>query len=219
MLDALDALALAGPHLHAHELGSQALEEDLVDEGGFAAAGNAGDHGEGPQGEVYGDVVQVVFRRADDAEMIAVSFAALLGQGDLPPAGEVLAREGVFVFHHFFRRAAGHHLTAVNTGAGADVDEIVGGPHGVLVVLYHQQGVAQVPQLPQRRKQFIVIPLVQADGGLVQDIENAHEAGTDLGGQADALALAAGEGPGGAGEGQIPQAHGLQKVQPGPNFL
>ena len=39
------------------------------------------------------------------------------------------------------------NLASVDTGAGADVDEVVGGPHGVLVMLHHDQAVAQVPEV------------------------------------------------------------------------
>ena len=42
---------------------------------------------------------------------------------------------------------------------------------------------------------------------------------SDLGGQADPLALAAGEGPRAAAEGQIAQAHGLEEPQPGLDLL
>ena len=60
---------------------------------------------------------------------------------------------------------------------------------------------------------------MQTDGGLVQDIQHPHQAGADLGGQADPLALAAGEGPRAAAEGQIAQAHGLEEPQPGLDLL
>ncbi len=53
----------------------------------------------------------------------------------------------------------------------------------------------------QGGQQLVVVPLVQADGRLVQDIQHPHEAAADLGGQADALALAAGQGAAGRGTG------------------
>ena len=46
---------------------------------------------------------------------------------------------------------------------------------------------------------------MQADGGLIQDVEHAHEARADLGRQADALGLAARKRRGGAIERQIVQ--------------
>ena len=107
----------------------------------------------------------------------------------------------------------------MNARAGADVDEVVRGAHGVLVMLHHDEAVAQIPEVFQRRQQLIVVPLVQPDGRLVQNIQHPHQAAANLGSQPDPLALAAGEGPGAAGQRQIAETHGLQKAQPGANFL
>ena len=86
-------------------------------------------------------------------------------------------------------------------------------------MLHHDEAVAQIPQILQGCQQFVVVPLVQANGGFVQNIQHSHKAAANLGGQPDALALAAGEGSGAAAEGQIPQSHRLQEAQPGTNFL
>ena len=83
--------------------------------------------------------------------------------------------------------------------AGADVDDVVGGAHGVLVVLDDDQRVAEVAQAAERREQLVVVALVQSDGGFVEDIQHAHEARADLRGEADALRLTAGERRAGAG--------------------
>ena len=177
-------------------------------------AGHAGDAGEGAQGDGHVDVLQVVLRRPPDGEEVAVALPPLGGHGDLLPAGQVVAGDGAGGVHDLLGGAAGHHLAAVDPGAGADVHDIVGGAHGVLVVLHHQQGVAQVPQVLHGGQQHVVVPLVQADGGLVQDIEHPHEGGADLGGQADALALAAGEGGRRPAQGQVLQPHALEEAQP-----
>ena len=219
ILDSLDPVAPAGVDLHPVQLHAQLLEQDLIHQGALAAAGHAGNHGKGPQGELHVDVPQVVLRRADDLQALAVARPPGLRHGDPLLAGEILTRQAVGVGHDLLRCTGGHHLAAVDAGAGTDVDQVVRRPHGVLVVLHHQQGVAQVPQVLQRRQQLVVVPLVQTDGGLVQDIQHPHQAGADLGGQADPLALAAGEGPRAAAEGQIAQAHGLEEPQPGLDLL
>ena len=54
---------------------------------------------------------------------------------------------------------------------------------------------------------------MEADGGLVQHVEDAAEAGADLGGEADALAFAAGEGGGGAVEGEVGEADGVEELE------
>ena len=48
---------------------------------------------------------------------------------------------------------------------------------------------------------------VQSDGGLVEDVENAREAGADLRRQPYALALATRQGPGVARQGQVFEPH------------
>ena len=82
-------------------------------------------------------------------------------------------------------------LAAVLAGARADVDDPVGGADGVLVVLDDDQGVAEVLEPDQRLDQPVVVALVQADRRLVEDVEDADQAGADLGGQPDPLRLAA----------------------------
>ena len=70
-------------------------------------------------------------------------------------------------------------------------------------MLDDDQRVAQVAQAAQGVDELRVVGLVQADGGLVQDVEHAGQTRADLGGQTDALGLAAGEGACAAGEGQV----------------
>ena len=60
---------------------------------------------------------------------------------------------------------------------------------------------------------------MQADGRLVQDIEHVHELGADLRRQADALALAAGQGCRGAVQRQVVQAHVQHELDPLAQFF
>ena len=82
-------------------------------------------------------------------------------------------------------------LAAVLAGARADVDDPVGDPDGVLVVLDDDQGVAELLEPDQRLDQPLVVALVQPDRRLVEDVEDADQAGADLGREPDALRLAA----------------------------
>ena len=86
-------------------------------------------------------------------------------------------------------------------------------------MLHDEQGVAQIPQVLEGLQQHVVVPLVQADGRLVQNIQHTHEGRADLRGQPDALALAAGEGACLPAQGQVGQAHALQKGQAGADLL
>ncbi len=63
------------------------------------------------------------------------------------------------------------------------------------------------------------VPGVQADAGLIQDVEDAAQLGADLGGQADALGLTSGQGGGGPVQGQVIQAHLQEKAEPFADFF
>ena len=80
----LQGVMPAGPDLHAVQVRPQALEDDLVDQGGLAGAGHAGDAGEGPQGDGHVDMAQVVFRRAPDGKERAAAGTAGLRHGNGP---------------------------------------------------------------------------------------------------------------------------------------
>ena len=97
---------------------------------------------------------------------------------------------------------------------GAEVHQPVSGAHGVLVVFHHQHGIAEVAQALKGLNQPGVITLVQADAGLVEHVKAAHQAAPDLGGQADALGFATGQGVGAAVQGQVGQPHVIEEVQP-----
>ena len=134
-------------------------------------------------------------------------------------AGEVLAGDRVRVAHDVVGRALGDDLAAVDAGAGADVDHVVGGADRVLVVLDHDHGVAEVAQALQRFEQPRIVALVQADRGLVEHVEHAGQPRADLRGQPDALALAAGQRAGGAREREVVEPDVDQEAQPVADLL
>ena len=90
---------------------------------------------------------------------------------------------------------------------------------GLLVVLHHEDRVAQVAQPLEGREQPGVVPLVEADGGLVEDVEDPHEGRADLGGEPDPLPLAAGEGAGGPVQGEVVEPHVDEEGEPFADLL
>ena len=103
------------------------------------------------------------------------------------------------------RRAVVDDAAAFEAGAGTDVGQPVGSAHGRLVVLHDDNGISLVAQLLQRIDQLYIIPLMQPDGRLVEDVDHIHQARTDLRSEADALPLAAGKRTGGTVERKILQ--------------
>ncbi len=96
---------------------------------------------------------------------------------------------------------------------------MIGLPDGFFVVLHDQDRIAQIPQGFQGVQEPQVVPLVKADARFVQDIQDSHETGADLGGQPDPLPFAARKGCRSAIQGQVIQAHVYQKFQAVVDFL
>ena len=136
------------------------------------------------------------------------------GHRDLAAAGEVEAGQRVAVLEQPLDRTRVDDLAAVLAGAGPDVDHPVGGPDGLLVVLDDDQRVAEVLEPDQGLDQPLVVALVEPDRRLVEDVEDAHQAGTDLGGQTDALRLATRQRAARPVEGEVVETDVEQEVEP-----
>ena len=168
--------------------------------------------------EVDVDVLEVVLTGAPHGEH-ALRLAPHRRHRDLPLAGQVLAGERRLGLEQGRDRSGHHDVAAVLARAGADVDDVVGDPDGVLVVLDHDHGVAQVPEAQQGLDQLVVVPLVQPDRRLVEHVEHPDQAAADLRRQPDALGLAAGQGAGRAVEAQVVEADVEQELHPGLDLL
>ena len=119
----------------------------------------------------------------------------------------------------FGERALRDDLSAERSGAGADVDDVVGGRDGVVVVLDDEHGVAEVAEAFERGDEAFVVALVESDARFVEDVEDAGESAADLRGEADALGFAAGEGAAFAVEGEVAEADFLEKGKAAGNFF
>src|SRR6202048_2255856 len=137
-----------------------------------------------------------------------------LGNLDRQFAGEIFSGQRIRVLHDVGGRALGDDMPAMHAGAGADVEHKIGKADGVLVVLDHDHGIAEVAQPLQGFQQSRIVALVQADRGLVQHVEHAGQTGADLRSEADALAFAAGERSGGARQSEIIQPDIEQEGKP-----
>ena len=211
---------LPGVAFAAVEIAAQGFDQNVVDQRALARAGHAGDADERAQRNLDVDVLEIVVLGADDPQPACRRSARRLAGTSivrLPDRywpvrlrGALGDRVGV---------AGGHDFAAAHARAGAEVDDVVGRPHRVFVVLDDDHGVAQVAQLRERVEQPVVVARVQADRGLVENVEHADQAAADLPGQANALRLAARERRGGAVERQIVEPHVAQEAQPAADFL
>src|SRR5437879_1910383 len=119
----------------------------------------------------------------------------------------------------FNERSRHDHLTAMHTRARTKVNDVIGATNGVFIVLDDQHRVAEIAQAFQRLQQSLVVPLMQADTRLIENIEHTDQSGADLRGQPDALRLAAAQRAALPIQGQIAQAYVAQKPEPRTNLL
>jgi len=89
---------------------------------------------------------------------------------------------------------------------------VVGGADYIGIVLDDEDGVAEVAEGFEDTDELGGVSGVEADGGLVEDVEGADEAAAEASGELDALGFAAGERGGEAVEGEVFEADLLQEV-------
>ena len=194
MLDALDFVVAADPKLRVRQRFLEAAEENVEDERAFPRARNARHRGHAAQGDGDVDVLEVVLPGFADRP------AGLWPAAARPEPGPTASPRRYFAVRESGERrisASGPSATTrppCSPAPGAEVEDEIGGPDGLLVVLDDQDGVAVVPDPPEQADQPAVVALVESDRRLVEDIEDAAQARPDLGRQADPLGFAARKG-------------------------
>ena len=158
--------------------------------------------------------LQVVLARAAHDDRLAAARAPALGDRDRPLARQVLPGQRLGEPLELLRRPLADDPPAVEPRARTEVDHPVGRPDRLLVVLDHDDGVADVAHRDQRVDQLAVVALVEADRGFVEDVEHAHQLRADLRRELDALRLAARERRRAAGEVEVPDPDVVEEAQP-----
>ena len=175
VLHASHRLVPAGYAAGAVEAVGKHLVEDGVDQGGLPRPGYTRDGGEHAKREGDGDVLEVVLPGSDDGDLtVLIPLAPSSGNLDLTPPCQVVTGDGTLGSGQARDVAGVDDLTAQLAGSGPDVDDPVGRADGVLVMLDDDERIAQVPQPLEGLDESGVVALVQADTGLVQDVEDAH---------------------------------------------
>ena len=149
MLHAPDSPAGAGAGPGVVQLGGQGFIEHLVHQAGFSRAGDAGDAGKGSQWDGHIQILQVVFSGSLHGQVVAVAGASCGGNRNFFHTGQVLARDRPGTGHNVLHAAGCHNLAPMDTGPRAYIHNEVRRPYGVLVMLHHDQGVSDIPQMLQ----------------------------------------------------------------------
>src|SRR5258706_224577 len=98
--------------------------------------------------------------------------------------------------------------------ARPDIDDVIGAPDRVLVMLDDHKRVALLAELAQRVQQDLVVARMQADGRLVEHVADALQVAAQLRGEPDTLRLATRQARRRAIQTYIAEAHFLEVLQP-----
>ena len=203
----------------ARQVPGEGPVQDLVDERALARARHPGHRDERAERERHVDVAQVVLPGALHHERLAVAASPLGGDRDLPLATQVRPGDRARLGQQALQRAVRDDLAAVLPRPGPDVDHPVRRPDRLLVVLHDQHRVAEVAQPGERRDQLRVVPLVEADRRLVEDVQHAHQRRADLRREPDPLRLAAREADARPVDGQVVEPDVHEEAEPGDDLL
>ena len=174
VLDPVEAVVRTRQHAAVVEDGVELLVENVVDERALARARGSTDADEDPQGDFDIEVVEVVGAGTADMQVAAVERAALNRHVNALAAGEKLAGQGVWILQYLANGTLGGDAAAVHARAGADLDDVIGRPNGLLVVFHHNDRVAHIAQAAQRLNHLDVVFGMEANGRLVEHVEHAH---------------------------------------------
>ena len=105
--------------------------------------------------------VTVVTTRTPDGEAVGFTANSFTSVSLDPPL--LLVCPG----NHLSRRALSHDLPAMNASTGSYINQIVGGADGILIMLNHNNRIAQIAQPGESLQQTIVVALMQTNRGLI----------------------------------------------------
>src|SRR6267143_5141851 len=146
------------------------------------------------------------------ADHLAIRRAALCRDGNFQIAVQVAAGERIGIARDFLRAARRDQVAAGIACPRTQVHDVVGAAYRLFVVLDDEHGVAEIAQIFEGRNQTSVIARVQANGGFVENVEDAAQARADLRREPNALRLATRKRGGGSIEAQVPKADGEKKI-------
>jgi hypothetical protein len=117
--------------------------EGVVDQCRFTGAGDPGDTGQKTDRQSDIDIFEIVATGITDNNLLlGIGWRSGTGPGDLFLAGQIASGQRIRMPDNVFGRALGDNPAAMDTGAGAYIDHMLGRADGVLVMLDHNHGVA-----------------------------------------------------------------------------
>ena len=168
----------------------QSGEQDAFDEAGFTGTAYAANTTQGTQWNFDVDALKVVEAGAFQDDSVRM---LLGGRGVGHASGPVQVGSGQadLALEELGHGALKDQFPTQMPGPRPDIHDMIRGHDQVRFMFHHHHRIAQIPELVQQLNQAPAVPLVQANAGLIQNIERAYQIAAQGGGQFDALRLAA----------------------------
>src|SRR5262249_23035682 len=176
VIGAVDAIEIAGQRTGVHEPFPKSLVQDLIDQRALAGARRAGNRDKPAERECNIDRLEIVLPRATHRQRLSRAVAPPRRSIDTSLAGEVLPGRRCFALEDVIDPALRHDLAAVNAWTWAHLHDVIRRAYGLLVVLDHNYGVADVTQALESRDHLDIVLGMQPDTGFVEHVEHAHQA-------------------------------------------
>ena len=185
---------------------------------GLAGTRNAGDARHQSDRDLDIDVLQIVLRRARQANRLGPGLPAFLRQRNPEFAAEILAGQRGRGASESVPGALKDDLAAVFAGARAQVENVVGGSDDFRIVFDDEHRVSDIAQAQQDFDQALRVARMQADRRLVEHVQRADQRRAQRRCQLDALRLSAGQRRGEPVQRQVLQSDVVQESQPRPDL-
>ena len=191
---------------HARLQFLQGRIQNLLHQGRLAAATDPTDHAEYLQRNANVEVPEVVLPGTFDQDGLRP--APRPGRrADLQFSAQVLTGKTALIGDDGLVITLSHHFTTLVARKRPHINDMIGLPHHLFVVLHHHDRVIQITQMLQHADQPVRITRVQADGGFVKYIERICQIAAQASGELYPLAFSATEAIGQPVQRQITQAY------------
>ena len=132
-----------------------------------------------------------MFRRAAYNDSLVVGCPALVRRGNLRLPGKIVSRQAGFGERNRFWSSSGNKISTFRACARSKIDHIIRAANRVLIVLYNDDGIAEIAKLLESCEKPLVVFVMKPDGWLIKNIEHAAQLRADLCCETNSLALSA----------------------------
>ena len=174
MLHPLDGFVFPRNHSGTVQIPCQAFVENFIGQRGFSGTGYSRNAGHYPQRNLHINILQVIFPGTFDFQKTC-GFSSGFRNRYFNSAAQISSCDRFLILHNFLSCSLGHQTSAMLSCSRPDIHNMICCKHGVFIMLHYNQCISQIFQIPKGIQQLVIIPLVQADTGLIQNIGHSYQ--------------------------------------------